>query len=226
MPKHSALLTSTKIVTADSSKGRRYGEICRAQYNKAQLDVEEAQRLNEHPEFAAYLVAGIRKFSTKGPVFTIYLEIEVGGKTKETLLAELQSADSFVSDWAKDIMSKPAFKSGKEGTVKFGRATISELGFSDPKNLPTTRQVWTRIVELGHSLCQSCDGPAIRKALKDQPKGDYFWTAMEQIADSDGDPSVFYFKRDDDGERWLDAWWVNPDGKWLLGSTVVFRLRK
>ena len=158
--------------------------------------------------------------------FPVYLEIEVGGKTKETILAELQQPDFFVSDGAQNIISQPAFKSGKKEKVKFGRATVREFGFSDPQNLPTTREVWARIVELGHSLCKSCDGPAIRKALKDQPKGDYFWIAMEQIADSDGDPSVFYFKRDDDGERWLDAWWVNPDGKWLLGSTVVFRLRK
>src|SRR3989344_5869125 len=79
-----ALLTS---VTADSKKGRRYVEICRAQYNKAEIDGESAQLLNEHAGFVAYLAAGIRQFSTKGPVFPVYLKIEVGGKSKDQLLA-------------------------------------------------------------------------------------------------------------------------------------------
>lgn len=155
--------------------------------------------------------------------FPVYLEIEVGGKTKDQLLSEMKAAGYEVSDWAKDIMSKPAWKPGKKQTVKFGRAKISELGFSKK---PTTREVWARILELGHSLCEPGDGPAIRLALKDQPSGDYFWTAMEQISASDGDPGVFVVERRGDGERWLDADWVRPDDEWGLVSEVVFRLSK
>ncbi len=219
MPTQSALLTS---VTADSKKGRRFVELCRAQYNKAELDEEEAQNLNEHPAFAEYLAAGIRKFSAKGPVFPIYLELEVGGKSKDELLVELEAGGFFISDWAKDIMSKPAWKPGEKQMVKFGRATLRELGFT--KN-PTTREIWARILELGHSLCEPADGPAIRLALN-QPLGDYFWLAMEQITGSGGDPDVFGVCRDVDGESWLDAGWTGLDYEWDLESSVVFRLRK
>lgn len=214
-----ALLTS---VNADSKKGRRFIEICRAQYNKAELDGEGAQNLNEHPGWPAYLAAVIRQFSAKGPVFPVYLEIETGGKSKDELLTALKADGCEASTWAQDIMGKP----GKKQTVKFARVKVSDLGFTNPKKLPTTREIWARIQELGHSLCEPGDGPAIRLALKDQPRGDYFWTAMEQITDSDGGPSVFYVRCDDDGARWLNAAWVYPDSEWGLDGELVFRLRK
>ncbi len=68
MPTKKSLLTS---VNSDSSKGRRYVEISRAQYDKAELDEDAAQRLNEHPGFATYLAEGIRRFSAKAPDYTL-----------------------------------------------------------------------------------------------------------------------------------------------------------
>ncbi len=219
-------LNTSAIVTSDSPKGQQAVALFRAQYNKVGLDDESAQLLNEHPGFAAYLAAGIRQFSTKGPVFPVYLKIEVGGKSKEELLAELQSGGFFVSDWAKDIMSRPAWKPGEKERVKFARVKVRELGFTDPKNLPTTAQIWARIQEFGHALCEPGDGPAIRRVLTDQSRDDYLWAAMEQITDSAGGRRVFCVKRGGGGERWLDARWANPSRGWDLDSEVVFRLRK
>jgi hypothetical protein len=216
-------LKASATVTADSPKGQEAIANFRAQYNKAGLDGDEAQNLNEHPGWAAYLAAGIRKFSATGPVFSVFLEIEVGGKSKDQLIAEMVAAGHSVSDWAKDIMSKPTWSPGDKQTVKFVRVKVSELGFTKS---PKTSEVWARIQELGHSLCEPGDGPAIRLALKDQPRGDYFWTAMQQITDSDGGPDVFFVRRRDGGESWLHARWVRPDFEWRLGDGVVFRLRK
>ena len=157
------------------------------------------------------------------PVFPIYLEIEVGGKSKEELLAELQSNGFFVSNREKEIMGKPAWKLGKKETVKIARVQVRDLGFT---KFPTTAQIWARIRDLGHSLCEPQDGPAIRLALKDQPRGDSFWLAMEQIVASDGGPYVFNVRRNDDGKPWLLAYWARSDSGWLLGQKVVFRLRK
>ena len=219
-----ALNTST--VTADQPKGQRATETFRAQYNKAGLTDEDAQTLNEHPGFAAYLAAGIRKFSTKDPVFPVYLEIEVGGKGKDELLAELKTDGCEVSSYATDIMSKEAWKPGQKEMVKFARAKVRDLGFTDPRKLPTTTQVWARILELGHALCEPGDGPAIRRELKDQPLGDAFWTSMQQIADSFGYPRVFYIYRVDGGERRLRTVWVSPSDQWVLDYEIVFRLSK
>ena len=217
MPTQNALLTS------DSSKGRRYVEICRAQYDKAELQEEEAQVLNEHPGFAAYLAAGIRRFSQKGPVFPVWLEIEVGGKSKDELTTLNKGAERETSNYAADIMGKDAWKPGQVEVVKFARVKVRELGFT--KN-PTTREIWARIEELGHSLCEPADGPALGAAFMDQPKGDICWTAMKQITASGGSPSVFVLERDDFGDRWLYADWAGPGDEWDLVDGVVFRLRK
>ncbi len=58
-------------VTASSPKGQRATETFRAQFNKAGLNNEGAQTLNEHPGFAEYLLAGIRRFSAKAPDYTL-----------------------------------------------------------------------------------------------------------------------------------------------------------
>ena len=60
-------LNTSALVTADSPKGQRATETFRAQYNKAGLDDDSAQILNEHPDFAVYLAEGIRRFSAKAP---------------------------------------------------------------------------------------------------------------------------------------------------------------
>ena len=60
-------LNTSALVTADSPKGQRATETFRAQFNKAELDDDGAQRLNEHPGFAVYLAEGIRRFSAKAP---------------------------------------------------------------------------------------------------------------------------------------------------------------
>lgn len=158
--------------------------------------------------------------------FPVFLEIETGGKSREELLAEIASAGMFASDYSKDIMSKEAWKPGKKEKVKFARAKVSDLGFTDPNKLPTTTEIWARIRELGHSLCEPQDGPAIRVAFKDQKRGDYFWAAMEQITDSGGNPRVFCVERDGVGRRWLSTNWVDPDSQWALDDEVVFRLCK
>jgi hypothetical protein len=43
--------------------------------------------------------------------------------------------------------------------------------------------------------------------------------------DSDGNPNVFNVKRNDDGKRWLNSNWANPDNRWNLDNRIVFRLR-
>ena len=64
-------LNTSALVTADSPKGQRATETFRAQYNKAGLDEDGAQRLNEHPGFAAYMLVGISRFSAKAQDYNL-----------------------------------------------------------------------------------------------------------------------------------------------------------
>ena len=216
-------MTATPITSEQAKQFKRFVEdaVDRA-LKEAAPDKDSLQELFSHGgEFQAYVREGIRKFSTKRPAFPIYLDAEVGGKSKDELLAELKSNGNPVSDWAKDIMSKPAWKSGEREQVKFGRAMVRELGFTKS---PTTTALWARIREVG-DLCEPGDGPSIRRALKNQPRGDCFWVAMEQIAGSDRGLSVFIVGRDG-SELWVSTGWAGPRDTWNLDDEVVFRLRK
>lgn len=64
-------LHTSALVTADSPKGQRAIETFRTQYDKVGLNKDRAQILNEHPGFAAYLLAGIQRFSTKAPDYEL-----------------------------------------------------------------------------------------------------------------------------------------------------------
>ena len=46
------------------------------------------------------------------------------------------------------------------------------------------------------------------------------------VTASDGDPNIFNLKRNDDGNRWLNANYANPDNQWHLDNEMVFCLRK
>ncbi len=171
-------------------------------------------------EFQAYIREGIRKFSIKGAVFPVYLNIAVGGKSKNQLLKELQSGFNVYGS-TEDIMGAPSWKPGKREQVKFACVKIRELGFT--KN-PTTTALWARIRDVA-ALCEPYDGPAIRLALKDQPYDECFWCAMEQITDTYGSAYVFILKRVTSKPR-LCTGWAPPDNAWNLDNRVVFRLRK
>ena len=86
-------------------------------------------------------------------------------------------------------MSKKALTTLPEAvSIDLARVKVRDLGFTKQ---PTTNEIWARIRELGNDLCPAEVGPHLRLQFGDQDRGDYFWVAMEQIADSDGNPNVF-----------------------------------
>ena len=112
------------------------------------------------------------------PIFAVYLEIETGGREKIELLAELQRVGFTVANQTVDVILGSEWTLGEKKIIKFARTKVSDLGFTQR---PTIEQILARVIELGHNLCEPCDGPAIRLAIKDQPRDDYIWLAMEPI---------------------------------------------
>ena len=155
--------------------------------------------------------------------FPVWLELEVGGRSRDELLAEIEKAGMFATDYTKDIMSKDAWRPGERENVRFAKAQVRELGFTQD---PTNCELCDRIEELGFSPCEPCDGPALRIAFKDQPWGMVCWTVMKQITFSVCRPAFFALERNDDGEMWLSGLWNIPDGRWNIDDEAVFRLRK
>ena len=150
--------------------------------------------------------------------------LPIGGKTKEQLQQELQSANIQTSSYADDLLNSPEFEplTEVEDSVLV-RLTVSDLGF--PQGT-TTEDIYQRAQELGLELCPPETGPELRlKADTEQRFGKYMNIAMKQIAGSSGNPSVFYLYRTTD-VQWLNAYDARASGGWNAGDPFVFRLRK
>ena len=151
------------------------------------------------------------------------MTLTIGGVPAPELLKRLEDGDFYVSDWARDVMSKPAFTTLPEITeIELGWITVRDLGFTEE---PTTEELFARIRELD-ALCPAEVGPHLRLADANQPKGTGFWVAMEQITGSAGDPGVFDLERSADGKRLLLARYACAGRRWDLEDVVVLRLRK
>ncbi len=124
-----------------------------------------------------------------------------------------------IGNWANDILGKPAFTvSFDEVEVELVKVTVGELGF---KNGATRKEIYERAIELGLKLCPNEVGPALRLQYADQPLDEWLLVAMEPIADSDGDLSVFEVVRGSDGS-WLRGCRGGPGNFWSAGGQWVF----
>jgi len=149
--------------------------------------------------------------------------VEIGGKTAEQLIAEMEAAHINISDYAKSMMKNRDFIPGKkreEATLI--RLTVADLGF---KTSATTDQIYERAQTLGLELCPPDTGPNYRLKYRNQPLNEWVRIGMKQIADSGGYPFVFRLVRDGDG-LWLDNYWATPGLEWHPDGKFAFRLRK
>ena len=150
--------------------------------------------------------------------------VEVGGKSAEQLISEMEAAGIKLSSYARSmLLNKAEFiptKDPEEMTLI--RLTVGDLGF---KTSATTTQIFERAEELGLELCPPDTGPNYRLKYRNQPLGEYFRIGMKPITVSDGGPDVFSLNHYDDG-LWLYCVWARPDDTWLPDRGFVFRLRK
>lgn len=150
--------------------------------------------------------------------------VEIGGKTREQLEAELKANRFQVSPHALHMMKQPEFTTSEQKEqAELIRVSVGDL-FND-QNVHTTSQIYEKAKSLGLDLCPAETGPHLRLKLTDQPMNEWLRIAMKQIADPDGSPDVFDVGRGDDGS-WLYYDFARPDRKWLPKDEFVFRLRK
>ena len=153
--------------------------------------------------------------------FNVWKTIKLGTglKTAEEFRRVLRDGEFRLSDWASDILGKPAFKAADEETeVDLVKVTVAELGF---KKGARRNQIYERARDLGLELCPPEVGPQLRLQYQDQPNGEWILVAMEPIIDSGGGPRLFRVGRDDSG-LWLVSYWGFPDGFWFPDNQWVF----
>ncbi|MEZ4103410.1 MAG: hypothetical protein R3B55_02560 [Candidatus Paceibacterota bacterium] len=150
--------------------------------------------------------------------------VEVGGKSAEQLISELEAAGINISDYARSmLLNKAEFIPAKNPEdMTLVRLTVGDLGF---KTSATTDQIFERAEQLSLELCPPDTGPNWRLKYRNQPLGEWFRIGMKQITGSDGYPDVFLLGRDDGG-LWLSHGWANSDGTWGPDFEFAFRLRK
>jgi hypothetical protein len=149
--------------------------------------------------------------------------VEIGGKSAEQLISEMEAAGINISDYAKSMLKNREFVPGKnpeEATLI--RLTVADLGF---KSSATTDQIYERAQILGLELCPADTGPNYRLKYQNQPLGEWIYMGMKQITASDGRPVVFGLARGDGG-LWLVVDWASPGHEWYPNRKFVFRLRK
>lgn len=159
------------------------------------------------------------------------LDIKDEAKTADQLIAAVENTVANDgtkmqdSDWVKDIIRTPKFaealKAGPK-TVNLVMLEVRDLGYS---RIATTEQIFNKGDELGLDKCDPRVGPYQRMADKDQKMNDVYWIAMDPIAGSDGDRSVFELVRYEYG-TWLHSRWAPPDNRWNPEDRIVFSLRK
>ena len=123
----------------------------------------------------------------------------------------------WVSDYAKDILSKTEF-SLESKTYKLVQFTVVELGFPDGA---TTDEIYAKAQELDLNLCPAEVGPQLRASYKGR---DWKFIAMKQITGRIGYPFVFDLSADG-GELGLYGSGAGPLRRWD-GSQFVFVSRK
>lgn len=118
--------------------------------------------------------------------------VEIGGKSKEQLISEMEAKGINISDYAKSMMDNPDFITGtNREEAKLVRLTVADLGFESA----TTYQIYERAQALGLELCPPDTGPNYRLQYKGQPLGERFSIGMKQMTDYEGDPDVFFLTR-------------------------------
>lgn len=149
--------------------------------------------------------------------------VEIGGKTKEQLIAEMEAAGINIDSYARSMMENADFIPGKtreEATLI--RLTVGYLGFTSSV---VTDQIYKRAEDLGLELCPPDTGPNYRLKYRNQPRNEWVRIGMKQIADSNGNQHIFRLVRLGDSLG-MDNSWAGPNSRWDPGNECVFRLRK
>jgi len=156
--------------------------------------------------------------------FRVWKTIKLGTnglKTADEFRSSLKDNRFKVSDWANDILGKPAFTvATEEIEIDLVVVSVAELGF---KNGATRENIYARAKERGLDICPNEVGPQLRLQYKDQPKGEWLAVAMEPLRYSDGDLRLFRVERDGRG-LWLGSRYGGSDTVWPADARWVFAL--
>lgn len=174
-------------------------------------------------------LAAFKRFLRKEeawPKFPVWKTIKLGTglKVADDFRRLLKKAECQTSNWADDIMSKPAFAESLVGVdleEEYDLVLLTTAQLTGRKNGGTNAEVFAGAERLGLKKCLAWMGPKLRSEYLDQPNGEWIIVGIEPIAGSAGYLIVFYVKRYG-FDLWLSCAWSTPDSVWDPAHLWVF----
>lgn len=184
--------------------------------------IEHLRRIQKEPKLLAQIIDLLVPADSSACAFPVWRTVTLGLRKTPGHYAEVLEQKGFkIGDWARQILGK-IFCAQEEIEERLVKVTARDLGFT--KN-PTRAEIYEKAVSFRLVPCVAEVGPALREQYEDQPSGEWILVAMEPIAVSGGDLSVFRVDRVS-VDRWLLADCGAPGLRWALGCSWVFSLRK
>lgn len=158
------------------------------------------------------------------PIFPVFLETSVGGKSPDQLLSEFPPETYYIHQVVREyfVSQKKCAEKKFSGTITFACVQVRSLGFSDLP--PFYAEVWARIKSLGHSLCEPSDALILRRKIS-QPLCDEIFLAMDSVVHSGGAHHVYYLAQYYESTS-LGVRFIRPSHKIHLDTKIIFRLNR
>jgi hypothetical protein len=157
-------------------------------------------------------------------IFPVYLQLQIGGRSRQQLVKSLEAAGCYVGDCARDMIARPGFATAASArAIKLARVQLRALGFTD---WVAWSDIFKAVAKLGGEKLPAEAALHLRLDLPQQQPGDHFWMLMDPIEGADDEPYVFYLVSHDDGERRLLGRYVGPGRRFYPHRQVVFGLRE
>ncbi len=145
----------------------------------------------------------------------------IGTMSKEALRAAFRQRGIKVTSDAEYLIDRTEFRD-KPQDIKLAWSSGRDLGLT--KSTPY-RGFCEAGQDRGYSLNRAEVGLYLRLQDTNQPLNDWYWVAMEPMADRYGRQFVFGLGRSQDGV-WLNADWARPGDGWDPEYRLVFSLSK
>lgn len=158
------------------------------------------------------------------PVFPVFLETSVGGKSDDELLSELPPETFYIHQVVREYFASQRKCEGKKPfeIILFACAPVRDFGFRDIP--PFYAEVWARIKSLGHGLCEPSDALVLRRKIT-QPLCDKSFLAMDLVTNPGGVHHVYYLAQHYETAS-LGVRFIKPSHKVSLDTKIIFRLKR
>ena len=148
-----------------------------------------------------------------------FKSIEIGGKSKTTLIDDLKARNIHFNEYAKILLSSSYFEIHSQNRfVDLVRVTPFDLGIEKKS---TYSKIIQRAKELGLSLCPLYLGAFLRLNFLEQEPGPYITIASE-LPNNDRDYPNGFYVRNYEGKLWLRGYRSDDDYLWPVESEFIF----